>query len=124
MASTDITAEITELATLGVTWEQVQATGLRVSEWAGEYTADNSAARYGIARLVSEARDRAARTTTAGPAVTDRQAAYIETLGGTVTPGMTRREASALIDQLKSRTAASAARAAGARHGVSGEIWD
>lgn len=124
MASTDITAEITELAALGVTWEQVQATGLRVSEWAGEYSADNSAARYGIARLVSEARDRAARPSGA-PAVTDRQAAYIQALGGTVTPGMTRSEASALIDSLKShRPAVSAARAAGARHGVRGEIWD
>lgn len=119
MASTDITAEVHEFATLGVTWEQLVASGERLTEWCGTYSADNSAARNYIQMTLSRARDRAARQArgATGPAVTDRQADYITALGGTVTPGMTRSEASTLIESLK-------ARRVGARHGVHGEIWD
>lgn len=91
----------------------------------GGYSIGNTGCRFRALLAISETAEQARRMQRrpTPPQITDRQAAYITDLGGTVLPGMTRAEASEVIDMLRSVNAV-AARATGARHGVHGEIWD
>lgn len=110
----------------GLSAEQIAAIITRCGrrDWMGSYRIANRGAETAARMAVADAKHAAAISE---PAVTERQADYITALGGQITPGMSRREASALIDTLKARrlsSPAAQARATGARYGVHGEVWD
>ena len=114
MATHDVTKTVEQILALGGAEAEIRRSW-RVRNMAGKWEALNGSAEYGLKALLAQYEARAVPQ--ADRTVTAAQRKYIEDLGGSAPEGLSRPAASDMIEALK-------ARRAGARVGVSGEIWD